>query len=173
MGFVEFLAKLFGFGRRVPRYQFVEKYDCEELARRLGVHLEILRSISADYHEFTIPKRTGRRRSIAAPSEPLKEMQRKILHRLLGRLRSHPSATGFERGQSIVTNAIPHAASEVVIRMDVRDFFASTSAARVHQFFRFVGWDEQASKILTRICAHKDGLPQGAPTSPRLSNLVN
>jgi len=61
----------------------------------------------------------------------------------------------------------------VVVRLDLKDFFPSTSRERVRQYFRCIGWNRPAAAILTRLCIHRDGLPQGAPTSPRLSNLVN
>jgi RNA-directed DNA polymerase len=57
--------------------------------------------------------------------------------------------------------------------MDVKDFFPSTRADRVHRYFRRIGWNRDAARLLTELCTHEGGLPQGAPTSPRLSNLVN
>jgi hypothetical protein len=60
-----------------------------------------------------------------------------------------------------------------VLRFDLCDFFPSTRAERVRQYFRRIGWNRPAAKLLARLCTHEGGLPQGAPTSPRLSNLVN
>jgi RNA-directed DNA polymerase len=57
--------------------------------------------------------------------------------------------------------------------MDLKSFFESTSAERVTRYFQTIGWDGEASQLLVRLCTHDRGLPQGAPTSPRLSNLVN
>src|SRR5262245_15199744 len=148
-------------------------YEVEELARRLGMELAELRGVQPSYREFTIPKRSGGERRILAPDEPLKKLQRRILRKLLGRLRAHPAARGFERGQSIVTNASPHVGQPVVVRMDLKDFFPSTSARRVYRYFRKIGWNREAANLLVRLCTHNSGLPQGAPTSPRLSNLVN
>src|SRR5262249_44280484 len=103
----------------------------------------------------------------------LKTIQRRILRRLLGRLRCHPAATGFERGRSIVTNARAHVGKAVVVQMDLKDFFTSTTTRRVRKYFRKTGWNREAADLLIRLCTHQGGLPQGAPTSPRLSNLVN
>jgi RNA-directed DNA polymerase len=144
-----------------------------DLARRLGTSEMELRGTQVAYQEFHVPKRTGGQRRILAPAPPLKSLQRRILRRVLAKLRAHPSATGFERGHSIVTNARPHVGQEMVIKLDFRDFFASTSAARVARYFRRIGWDAEAAALLTRLCTHEGSLPQGAPTSPRLSNLVN
>jgi len=92
---------------------------------------------------------------------------------VLAKLNCHAAAHGFERGRSIVTNARPHARQAVVIRMDIVDFFPATTAERVEKYFRRIGWDAKAAAILTRMTTYDGGLPQGAPTSPRISNLVN
>ena len=148
-------------------------HGVEELGRRLGVTVAELRAVRPTYREFTIPKRSGGTRRILAPDDQLKALQRLILKRLLARLRSHPAATGFEKGQSIVTNARAHVGQAVVVRMDLKDFFPATRAKKVRKYFRRVGWDRPAAKLLTHLCTFEGGLPQGAPTSPRLSNLVN
>jgi retron-type reverse transcriptase len=149
------------------------RFGVGELARRLGVTVTDLRAVPIQYARFPIPKRHGAARIILAPAPPLKAMQRRILRRLLARLAVHPCATGFERGHSIVTNALPHVGQEVVIRLDLRDFFTSTNVARVDAYFRTIGWDADAAALLARLCTYEGYLPQGAPTSPRLSNLVN
>jgi retron-type reverse transcriptase len=143
------------------------------LAARLGMSERELRSVPVTYYTFHLPKRTGGARTITAPNAGLKSVQRRILRRLLARLSAHPCAAGFERERSIVTHALPHVGQEVVIKLDLKDFFGSTSAARVEAFFRRVGWDAEAAALLTRLCTHDGALPQGAPTSPRLSNLLN
>jgi hypothetical protein len=144
-----------------------------ELARRLKITEDELRQIQPVYHEFAIPKRSGGQRRIFAPSPELKTIQRRVLRRILSRLKCHPAAKGFERGQSIVTNALPHVGQAVILRMDLKDYFQSTEAKRVRNFFLRIGWDKEATEILITLCTHRGGLPPGAPTSPRLSNLVN
>jgi len=125
------------------------------------------------YREVAIPKRSGGVRVLHIPDDKTKEMQRRILHRLLGRARCHRAAVGFERGRSIVDAARPHTGQAVVICVDVRDFFADTTSERVRDWFQRSGWDKTAAEFLTRCVTHEGMLPQGAPTSPRLSNLVN
>jgi RNA-directed DNA polymerase len=144
-----------------------------ELFRRLGILAPQLQSITTDYQEFTLPKRSGGQRTIHAPNPKLKEIQRTILIRLLARLKSHPNVTGFEKRHSIVTNAKVHQGSTVILRMDIQEFFPATSANRVLAYFRAIGWDTKTAKLLTALCTYKGSIPQGAPTSPRLSNLVN
>ncbi len=147
--------------------------DMEELARRLGVSEFELGDIEISYQEFTIPKRGGGSRQITAPNPELKKMQRLILRRLLGKLKVHPNVTGFVPGHSIVTNAQTHVGTDLVIRMDIKNFFGTCKAKRVRKYFRRIGWNRKVGKLLTKICAHNGSLPQGAPTSPILSNLIN
>ena len=147
--------------------------NLDELARRLGVAADELRAFETSYKEAFIPKKRGGTRRLLIPDPKLKAMQRRILKRLLGRLLAHPAARGFEKRTSIVHNAVPHTRQSVVIKLDVVDFFPTTRAARVDAYFRRVGWNAECAALLTRLCTHEGGLPQGAPTSPRLSNLVN
>jgi hypothetical protein len=125
------------------------------------------------YRPFAITKRDGRERRILAPSPALKALQRNLLHNYLETLPVHPAATGFISGLSIVNNAQRHAGQALFATLDLQDFFEATSAARVRAFFLRQGWRDPALKTLMRICVYRDGLPQGAPTSPCLSNLVN
>jgi hypothetical protein len=126
-----------------------------------------------EYSRFTIPKRRGGGvRTIEAPGGKLKDLQRRILHRLLNPLRAHPSATGFVPHRSIVDNARPHVSRSVVINLDLADFFPTISAERVAAAFRGLGWGTEAATILSRICTSDGRLPQGAPTSPAISNLI-
>jgi RNA-directed DNA polymerase len=148
-------------------------HDLDELARRLRIDGKLLKQVKPAYRAFSIPKRSGGERRILAPDPTLRELQRLILRRVLGRLRAHPAAHGFEKQRSIVTNALPHVGRDIVVRMDIRDFFESTTARRVQRYFREIGWNRESAAVLTRICTHQDHLPQGAPTSPRLANLVN
>ena len=125
------------------------------------------------YEEFTIPKKSGGVRRIQAPSSELKKAQRCILRRLLAGLKSHDAAVGFEQGKSIVTGARQHTGKAFVLRFDIIDFFPSTSRTRVYNYFRRIGWNRRVAKLLCRLVTHENSLPQGAPTSPRLSNLIN
>jgi RNA-directed DNA polymerase len=144
-----------------------------ELAQRLKMTVGELTSLPVAYQQFQIPKRNKGMRKIMAPVQRLKRVQRQILRRVLGGLSTHPCATGFARGHSIVSNALPHVGKAAIIRMDLKDFFPSTPADRVNRYFRFCGWNAEAAALLTTICTYKDALPQGAPTSPKLSNLLN
>jgi RNA-directed DNA polymerase len=177
MGFLNFLLNLFqSKGPKRRPLNLTPPPDgrtMAQLAPRLGLSDDLLNAVSITYHTFQIPKRSGGLRMICAPSEELKKIQRTILHRLLKRLSSHPSATGFEKDRSIATNASAHVGSEVILRMDIQNFFESTDADRVRAYFYGIGWGQEVADLLIRLCTWNGSLPQGAPTSPRLSNLVN
>lgn len=125
------------------------------------------------YRPFSITKRDGRERRILAPSPALKRLQHRLLRNYLSMLPVHPAATAFQRGCSIVDNARRHAGQTLVATLDLVDFFESTTANRVRRFFIRQGWRGEELSVLMRLCVYRDGLPQGAPTSPCLSNLVN
>lgn len=142
------------------------------------------------YVHFEIPKRQGGTRSISAPMPRLKQVQRWILDNLLSRVELHEAAHGFVTGRSIVTNARPHVGQDVVINCDIQGFFPSVIYPRVKGLWRSFGFSEAASTILALLCTAPevtqveiDGerlwvargprrLPQGAPTSPAITNLI-
>lgn len=148
-------------------------FNLDELARRLGMSSGDLAAFEPGYKAATIPKKRGGTRTLHIPDRVTKSLQRTILRRLLRNLKTHDAAMGFDPGISIAHNAGMHVGQAVVIKLDLKDFFPNTTAKRVDHYFRRVGWDAQCAKLLTKLVTHRDGLPQGAPTSPRLSNLVN
>lgn len=150
-----------------------KELSVEELARRLEVSEEQLREASIGYKETFVRKRSGGNRRLMIPNDDLKALQRRILRRLLTRLKTHPATTGFEPGISIVDNAKLHVDMEVILKLDIVDFFPSTTSTTICEYFRSIGWCRDAAELLTRLTTYEEGLPQGAPTSPRLSNLVN
>ena len=142
------------------------------------------------YSHFTISKRNGEPRQIWSPIPRLKFVQRWILDKILNNLMTHGAAHGFVRGKSIVTNAAVHSNSDILIKLDVQDFFPSVSWRRVKGVFRHAGYHEQIATLLALLCTESPrqmvqqngvtyyvalgdrALPQGAPTSPALSNIV-
>lgn len=155
------------------RAKFGKGLNCTELARRLNIVESELRAFQPVYREVLIPKRSGGTRRLLVPDDKTKALQRLILRRLLKNLRVHPAAQAYVPGRSALLNAGVHAGQAVVINMDVVDFFPTTQASRIEAYFRRIGWNAEAAALLTRLTTSENGLPQGAPTSPALSNLVN
>ena len=127
------------------------------------------------YRHFTKPKPDGTSRQIVEPDPHLKAIQRTIVQRLLADQPVHPAAVGFQRGKSTADHVWPHAAARTIISADLADFFPSTQRHRVHEWWRkrLPHSEKRVASLLTLLTTHQDALPQGAPTSPPLSNLVN
>lgn len=146
----------------------------QDAIRRLDLSEDDARNLKRmTYREVRVPKHGGGQRRLQIPDDTTRELQRRILRRLLARARCHRAAVGFERNRSIVDAARPHVDRDLVIRIDIVDFFPATTAERVQDWFQRSGWEPTAAEFLTRCVTYQGALPQGAPTSPRLSNLVN
>jgi hypothetical protein len=135
------------------------------------------------YVEFEVPKRNGTARRIAAPRPKLRAAQRALLEKLLSRIPPHDAAHGFVAKRSTVTNAQPHSGSAMVVKIDLENFFPTVHFRRVRGLFEAYGYNHEVATTLAALTTHRpklaDGrvvwpgvLPQGAPTSPALANLV-
>jgi hypothetical protein len=165
--------------------------DCQR--RTVGVADERLRH----YRRRWVRKRAGRWRLLEIPKARLKQAQMRILRGILDRIPPHEAAHAYRVGRSVATYVRPHAGKPVVLRFDLRDFFPSVPAARVHALFRTAGYPLTVARLLTGLCTtcvsedafgsvrseefeartatwqryRSPHLPQGAPTSPALANL--
>lgn len=125
------------------------------------------------YKTFTIPKKSGGVRIIEAPDSELKLRQRWIKENILEKLSCSNYAKGFRKGNSIVDNAVTHVGKELVISIDLQDFFPTIKYCDVYRLFKYIGYNNQVSHLLTKICTNQNNvLPQGSPASPYISNLV-
>jgi retron-type reverse transcriptase len=102
----------------------------------------------------------------------LKAVQSWILRKILNRLKSSKNSKGFEIGESILSNASPHVGAHVLLNIDLEDFFHSVPASHVYSIFHSIGYNRLISHVFTNFCTFNGRLPQGAPTSPKLSNLA-
>jgi RNA-directed DNA polymerase len=126
------------------------------------------------YRAFEIPKRTGGMRQIHAPTGLVRDLQAKLAPVLLERYRAHPAAHGFLQERSILTNARLHVAQRLVLNVDLHDFFPSVNFGRVRGLFMAPPFrlGPAAASVFAQLCTYRNGLPQGAPTSPTLSNFA-
>jgi RNA-directed DNA polymerase len=154
------------------------------------------------YHYSWIPKRSGAYRLLEAPKAGLKSIQRRILREIIDKIPAHDAAHGFRRGRSVLTFASAHADRDVVLRVDLADFFSTITEARVRAIFQSLGYPSDVARTLAALCCTPtpisvlsarpparskeeiaerstqrqsltaSHLPQGAPTSPALANLV-
>lgn len=170
----------------------------EDLAATLRLHPDdlgwlISRGKAEHYrHRWHEKPKSGRFRLIESPKVLLKFAQRQVLRKILHAIPPHEAACGFRAGCSVLDFVKPHAGREVVVRLDLEDFFPSIDAARVLGIFLTAGYPETVARALTRLSTHAappavlvekaitwqerrrlatPHLPQGAPTSPALANL--
>lgn len=189
---------------QLPDVQQLERYDLPvwrtegDVADALGVSLKILRSFSIHremervphYVTFSRPKRNGGQRLIMAPKRRLRAVLR-LLHRLLvSRLPVSEHAHGFRRGRSVRTGAEPHVGHEILLHMDLRDFFPSVHVGRVRGMLVAYGYGYVVATALAVLMTEAERQPvdvegtifhvpvgdrhcvQGAPTSPGLCNSL-
>lgn len=128
------------------------------------------------YRTFTIgeAKKGGKLRTVMAPCDTLKTIQRTLLTKLLGVVAPHPSATAYFKGRSIAANALPHLGCACLYKTDIVDFFGSIKAPVVVTTLRqqLPHLSEGAVRALLPLVTHEGALPAGAPTSPHLANLA-
>lgn len=132
---------------------------------------EVRSSVEQDYTVYPVPKRRGVR-WIEAPGPELKEVQRRLLDCLLYRLDPHPAAHGFCTGRNICTHASRHAGKHWVATVDIEDFFPSVERSRLEGIPAELELSEEDGACLLDLVTRLGRLPQGAPTSPHLGNLV-
>lgn len=170
-----------------------------EVANGLGLDIPTLRWLAfhsdaatqTHYTQFAVPKKSGGLRTLAAPKPKLAAAQRIVLDEIVSKLPVHDDAThGFVAGRSTITAAQPHVGAEVVLNVDLRDFFPTITFPRVRGLLQSIGYSPAAATILALLCTESprrtvsyDGetlhvaagpraLPQGACTSPGLSNAI-
>lgn len=124
------------------------------------------------YRNFPIPRKSGGYRIISAPRTFLKTVQQFIARDILSSYRFGHHITGFVRHKGIVDNGIAHKGAPFLLNVDLSDFFGSVKERHVRQVFERFGFSAEVARLLTGLCTFHDALPQGAPTSPALSNVV-
>jgi len=137
-----------------------------------------------------VPKRDGSLRLISAPKPLLKQAQRWIAQNITERLPVHGAAHGFLVGRSILSNAKVHAGAATLVKFDIKDFYPTITMPRVKGLLRKAGYGEQVATVLAMLCTEAPrevleirgkphyvasgprSLPQGAPTSPSITNTL-
>ena len=175
-----------------------ELADITALAKALEVPVPRLRWLAfhrdvdtgTHYHRWTVPKSDGGSRLISAPKPELKRIQRWIARSITEHLPVHGAAHGFLPGRSTVTNAAVHAGARAIVKFDLRNFYPTVTMPRVKGMFRKAGYIEQVATVLALLSTEAPreelmlrgrrhyvavgprSLPQGAPTSPSITNAI-
>lgn len=160
------------------KQQFLSIKDSNDLANILGVSIDCLNynaySKVDKYIAFTLKKKSGGERQIYTPISSLKTIQKKLNEILLCVYEIKPAVHGFVWGKSIVSNAKAHKKKRYVLNLDLQDFFPSINFGRVMGMFEATPFcfSKEIASTLAQLCCHDNQLPQGAPTSPIVSNFI-
>jgi len=145
---------------------------CLLLGKKPGYVASVVNSSISHYRTFEIRKRSGGTRTISAPYPALLQCQQWIHRHILSQTKIHSAAHGFTSRKSILTNATEHINKEQFLKIDIKDFFPSITINQVINVFKSLGYTRKVSFYLASICCQNKSLPQGAPTSPMLSNII-
>jgi hypothetical protein len=127
-----------------------------------------------NYNIFYLEKKNGEKRKISAPISPIKILQRKLAYVLSLIYEPKAYVNGFCRGKNILKNAQGHIKKRWILNLDLKNFFPSINFGRVRGLFMSnpFNFNEEVATILAQICCFEGSLPQGAPTSPIISNMI-
>lgn len=170
--FLEYAEKLRS--RHLPII-FDQKHFSELVGYTYDYILGVTNSTSLYYKHYQIPKKNGGYRQLDEPYPDLKSIQEWILHFILepsSRVYVSPVAKAFLPGMKLRNNARFHRNKKKVVSLDIHDFFGSIKYGSVYGAFTRLGYTKVVSTLLTKLCMYQGSLPQGAPTSPMLSNLI-
>lgn len=151
--------------------------ELSSLEKDLGVPARTLYAVSnrlsRHYRTVSIPKSGGGERHLSVPDPVLRQIQRRIARQLLAYMPVSGHATAYRPGGSALRNARPHAGAPMLLRLDIRDFFSSVLYSTVKErAFPSSIYAEPLRVLLSMLCYYQDGLPQGAPTSPAIANII-
>lgn len=131
------------------------------------------KNADTQYRAVTVRKKNGSVRHLFAPSDGLRALQVRILRRILQQLPVSKYATAYVPGSTLRANAAPHVGKRYLLKLDITDFFGSIRFGQVYSAaFHTRYFPKQIGVLFTALCCREEVLPQGAPTSPALSNLV-
>lgn len=151
-------------------------FEFEHLSKLVGIKPKYLSRMvnkpSSFYRTYKIPKRKGGFRVIDAPYPSLLSIQKWIYKEILYSLNTNEYAHGFLPDKSIITNAKLHAGKKAFLKLDIKNFFPSIKINKVIGIFKYLGYTHQVSIYLASLCCLKKQLPQGAATSPVISNIL-
>lgn len=171
----EYIAICVKYAARLLENNLPVIFDYKHFSMLTGYSVQSIRDYfhNQDYYYMTIqiPKKNGVR-YLNVPENGLKKLQKWILNFILNNLSISQGAKGFKKGLSVVENAKPHVNKKCVVSLDIQNFFDSIDSKKVYRIFRYYGYTKQMASLLSNLCLHNNRLPQGAPTSPYLANLV-
>ncbi|WP_181703270.1 retron St85 family RNA-directed DNA polymerase [Chthonobacter albigriseus] len=151
-------------------------YDDQHFSQLVGYDLQYIYGVTNDqskfYKSFTKKMRSGKKREIDQPYPSLMEIQYWILHNILEKIECSPYAKAYIKGRTLKDNARYHVGKNFIVKVDIKNFFPSIKTGSVYKLFYDCGYTKQLATLFSRVLTLNGHLPQGAPTSPAISNLV-
>jgi len=148
-------------------------FNCKDKKKYLNTIYSISNNVENNYKIYKIKKKNGKYRTIYEPNSLLKHIQRQILVKILDNKAISKYAKAYHKGINLKDNAIPHLNKELILKLDIKDFFENISFIDVYNScFSIEYFPKSVGMILTYLCTYDDYLMQGAPTSAYISNLV-
>jgi len=151
--------------------------ELSSLTKDLGVSAKTLYTLSnhidSHYYQAKVPKKNGEYRELSVPDEFLKTIQKRIVEKLLVYEEVSTYATAYRYGTSTIKNAYQHIKKHTMLKLDIRHFFDNINYPIVKEkVFVKEKYSESNRILLSLLCIYNDALPQGAPTSPIISNII-
>lgn len=172
----QFISNCLDYAKNLHRQQLPIIYNSEHLSSLLGYDEKYLKKAATHtsnyYRNFTIAKTSGKSRTISEPLPNLKDIQTWILQNLLSKSTVSKFAKAYIKGKGLKHNIRFHTKQKMLFTTDIEDFFPSLKFAEVEKVFWNLGYTAKLSNLLAKLCCKSGSLPQGAPTSPYLSNLI-
>lgn len=142
------------------------------LGLKEGIVASMIHSSESFYREFKIPKKRGGYRDIVTPYQSLLEAQQWITEHILSKFKVHDAAHAYVKKRNVAMNAMKHIGCDEMFKIDLKDFFPSIKIPRVRELFNRVGYTKAVAGYLAKLCCLNDSIPQGAATSPMISNII-
>jgi len=169
------VQELLGYAKNLYNKGLPIIYDVKHLSKLIGYNCAFLYKVSngtkSFYRTFFIPKSNGSLRKIEEPFPTLKEIQNWILVNILQKASVNRFAKAYRKKVTIIDNVKFHKAQPIIMKYDLENFFGTISTKSVVGIFLEMGYTKSLSMMLAKLCCLNNCLPQGAPTSPYLSNL--
>lgn len=147
--------------------------NCKDDKKYIKTIYSISNNIEKNYKIYKIKKRNGKYRTIYEPNLILKQIQKQILNNILNNKSISKYAKAYHKGIQLKDNAIPHINKEMILKLDIKDFFENISFLDIYNScFPIEYFPKSVRMILTYLCTYDNHLTQGSPTSAYISNLV-
>lgn len=140
--------------------------------KKLNLLYAISNNSEKYYYKKEILKRDGTKRVLLVPNKTLKIIQKNILNHVLKGLSVSEYAMAYVKGKNIKDNVYEHVNKKTILKLDIKDFFDNITFLHIYNALPNYLFPPALKVLLIKLCTYKDYLPQGAPTSPYLSNLV-